>query len=168
MPEHIINQVELCGAIFQNLADQGIEALEPRCINAIIEAATAIKTEIEREPVRATPGMGLSSWLASDDAGLSSKFMASVLCEYWEMGKPIPREFAFPWDPSDFGRCHRFLLACPGAASRLDDLRQHGPVWSAYVDHWEEMTALYLKERPSGQCPKLYELMKRLQREAGA
>lgn len=164
MPEHIINQVELCGAIFQHLADQGIEALEPRCINAVIDAATAIKTEIEREPVRATPGMGLDAWLASDDTGLSSKFMAHVI-----FGKPkVRNEVDFPWDPSDFGRCHRFLMACPDAVMKLHLLRQHGPVWSAYVDHWEEMTALYLEERPSGQCPKLYELMKRLQTEARA
>jgi hypothetical protein len=164
MPEHIINQTELCGAIFQHLADQGIEELEPRCINAVIKAADAIKAECERESVKATAGMGLMEWLASDDTGLSSKFMAHVLC-----GRPkVCDETRFPWDPSDFGRCHRFLEAVPNARESLDAMRQHGPVWAAYVDHWQEMTDLYLAELPTGSCPKLYELMKRLQREAAS
>lgn len=160
MPEHI-NQSELVGAIFQALADQGIEAVDPRHVNACIDAADLIVTEFAREAMKATPGMGLSQWLNSDDTGLSSKFMAHVL-----FGAPKTTDTFYPLDPSDFGRCHRFLLACPGARTNLDAMRQHGPVWAAYVEHWEAMTDLYLEELPTGSCPKLYELMKRLQREA--
>jgi hypothetical protein len=101
------------------------------------------------------------NWLQSGDVGLSSKYMASV-CAY-----PTQARNFHPADPSDFGRCYRFLRAVPEARDNLHRLKDSGAVWAAYVDHWDEMERLYEEEMPTGRAPKLYALMQRLRKECG-
>lgn len=101
-------------------------------------------------------------WLQSGDTGLSSKYMASVCAR---AGNPQSLYPSYPLDPSDFGRCYRFLKAVPEARDNLHKLKDSGAVWSAYVDHWDEMERLYEEEQPTGSAPKLYALMQRIRRE---
>ncbi len=103
----------------------------------------------------------LIEWLQSGDTGLSSKYMAAVCA-----GAGAARNF-YPSDPSDFGRCYRFLKAVPEARENLHKLKDSGAVWAAYVDRWDEMERLYEEEQPTGRGPKLYALMQRLIRECG-
>ena len=113
--------------------------------------------EVDRPKVQASQGMGLQAWLASDDRGLSSDWMAHIM-----FGVPNSRPWgdgAYPHDPSDFGRCYRFLEAVPGARSRLDMMRDSGRIWNAYITHWKMLETLYLEELPSGRCTGLYKLM---------
>lgn len=100
---------------------------------------------------------GVVGWLSGGDTGMSSRWMLQVF-----YGIPMEHEDehgAYPYDPSDFGRCHRFLQAFPNAKKNLDKLRESGPEWSAYIDHWGEMERLYEEERPTEKAPKLYGLM---------
>lgn len=157
-----LSQIELVADIADLLARRGFTHGEPRHINAIIAAADIICAEFNRESVAAHDGMGLAAWLKSDDTGLSSKYMAKVCA-----GGPITRN-EHPYDPHDFGRCYRFLRAVPDARENLHKLRDSGPVWAAYVQHWEEMERLYEEELPTGKAPKLYALMQRLREAAAA
>lgn len=155
-----ITQPDLVCGIVGVLAKAGYKEAEPRIINACIDAANSILQVLERDPVLAKSGMGLVAWLASDDTGLSSVFMARVY-------KGLPTTIAcYPFDPADFGRCSRFLEAVPEARALLPKLAKHGPVWAEYVRRWDEMEALYQEEKPSGKCPKLYEVMQSIQVEA--
>lgn len=151
-----LNQIDLVSGILRLIDKMGVESAAPRVINTIVKAADCIIAECRREPVMATDGMGLSAWLASDDTGMSSKFMAHIIA-----GGPACDE-AYPIDPSDFGRCYRFLGAVPSARKKLAKMTKHGSVWSAYIEHWDEMERLWKEESPSGKAPKLYALMKRL------
>lgn len=105
-------------------------------------------------------GSGLEAWLASDDTGLSSLWMAHICA-----GAQAVRN-EYPHDPSDFGRCYRFLRAVPHARANLHKLKDAGPVWSAYVDNWKEMEHLWEEESPQGMAPKLYSLMQKLRKES--
>lgn len=105
--------------------------------------------------------IGLAKWLGSGDTGTSSLWMAHVLA-----GAPEPEHGeGYPYDPADFGRCYRMLRAVPDHLP-IDRMKASGPVWAAYVDAWPEMERLWEEESPSGRCPKLYELMQKLQDDA--
>ncbi|MBO1916633.1 hypothetical protein J4727_18635 [Providencia rettgeri] len=60
--------------------------------------------------------MGLAAWLASDDVGASSKYMASVLSGHL-------CSTSLPWDGADLGRCIRLLEAVPELASQLHEMK---------------------------------------------
>lgn len=137
---------------------RGIKKLcaESYQLNAITEGATKIVEEFGREKKEAKAAMGMDAWLQSDDTGLSSKAMAMAMFACGNGQKD------YPHDPSDFGRCYRFLEAVPEARSRLTMMRDVSPVWARLVDAWDELTALYLEESPTGVAPKLYARMKEL------
>lgn len=138
MPNFHINQIELVAAISKEVGRQhpGI-GVESRWFNAIIAAANSICDEFEKPVIRATGSMGLTAWLASDDTGMSSLFMASVLT-----GQFTARA-AYPHDPDDLGRCFRLVEAVPELARRIDEMVAYGPHWAAIVGHWDEWLALY-------------------------
>lgn len=146
-----LNQITLVTAIMNECSRQipGLPA-EPRLMNCVIAAANTICAEFAKPIVKASSGMGLTAWLASDDVGMSSKFMASVLTGEFQA------EFAIPYDPSDFGRCVRMIQAVPELAPRIGEMRKHGPMWTAVADKWERWSEMLNEE----QCKALYEEMR--------
>ena len=144
----MISQMELIAAICKELARQGVESLCPRQTNAIIRAANAMIAECERAPVMASPGMGLGAWLASDDVGLSSRYMAGVLS-----GQFSPA-YAHPADSSDFGRCMRLLEAVPELRGKLDLMRDKSPEWSELVANWDRIESM-VKAKDARRASKL-------------
>jgi hypothetical protein len=118
----MINQMELVGAVFQALDRQGVKTLCTRQMSAVIRAVNDIIEECERDVVMTSPGMGLTAWLASDDVGMSSRYMASVL-------GGLSSSYAHPYDLDDFGRCSRLLIAVPEFRQRLGLMRDKSPEW---------------------------------------
>jgi hypothetical protein len=98
-------------------------------------------------------------WLAGGDTGTSSITIWSVMrnCSMPRDRRPGP-----PWDPDDFGRCHRLLETFPAWRSRMPEVAAAHPEWSRLVAAWDELTALYLEELPSGEAPRLYARMEAL------
>lgn len=155
----MISQIKLVNAICQAISEQGDSELLPRQLNAVIQAADDILAELRNPERVAKPGAGLAAWLASDRVGESSRWMAKTLTGYW--GAPWT-EYAYPHDPSDFGRCLGLLDACPELRDRLPEMAATGREWAALVAHWEELEALFLDEVPSRMCPRMYKRMKEL------
>jgi len=99
-------------------------------------------------PNETSAGFGCSShdllvvarWLTGDDTGVSSKYIAAV----WIAGQVIPSKWgdSTPSDAPDLGRCVRLLELAPSIRNVFPVLREASPVWAAYVDHWDELTAL--------------------------
>jgi len=150
----MVSQVELIAAIAKHLDSKGVKDVLPRQMNAIIKAADGIIRELERPFRQADEGAGLDSWLASDDTGLSSVFMASVLGGF-------SRPYAHPYDPGDFGRCVRLLSAVPEFRPRIADMASASPEWKRLVESWDELERLYLEELPTGRAPRCYSLIKK-------
>ncbi len=109
-------------------------------VNVVARAATDIANEAQRPRVMAKPAMGLTQWLASNDTGLSSRYMASVLAD-----PPFKAEFNYPHDGSDFGRCYRMLRAVPELRANFDRLAQCRKPWPALHARWGELEVLYLE-----------------------
>lgn len=161
------SQAHLVAAVFKELDRQMKEdgipkdkrTLEQHQMNAVIEGVDLMLKGIERPAVRATPGMGLKAWLASDDTGLSSRAMAHHI-----MGAYIGDRDrnAFPWDASDFGRCHRFLEAVPEARPLLGRMANVSIVWGHLIGAWDELTALYLEALRTKQGDAFYKRLKAL------
>jgi hypothetical protein len=97
-------------------------------------------------------------WWRSWDTGESSKTIWRVM-----MGQNVTMG-ATPCDPSDFGRCYRLLAAFPAWRERLDEMRKIRG-WSALVDAWPKLEALFVEESPSGQGPKLFAAIQTCARE---
>ena len=159
-----VSQIDLLGAIWKHLAAKHGKTLSlcSRHVNATIAAADDIVREL-RTPVRLTrEGMGLDAWFSSDDTGLSSQYLASVLSDRGLI------ENNHPHDIADFGRCVRLLDAVPELRAKLPRLSdvKHGRVWTAIYEYWAELELLYREEYPSGSCPRCYNLMNQIITEA--
>lgn len=115
---------------------------------------------------RPTPVGQAMAWLQGTDTGVSSKTIWSVMT-----GHPV-ESYSIPYDPADFGRCYRLLQVMPEWRTRLHLVADKYPRWRPFVDHWDELTALYEEElkSPTGMAPRTYELMKQLRepKPAGA
>lgn len=131
----MLNQINLISAICKELEKQGLKSLVPRQYNAVIEAANLVIQECDKQPVMTTAGMGIHAWLASDDVGASSKYMASVL-----RGKHHVN-YAHPHDAADFGRCVRLLDAVPEFRPLVNTMANKSPEWARLVDCWEAAEA---------------------------
>lgn len=163
-------QVELVGAILKELARQsGNEGINSRQMNAVIRAADTIIDELREPHKAASEGMGLLAWLASDDTGISSRYMAYVLAPLAGLPGLLSYGYRnpFPRDPDDFGRCVRLLQAAPELRPHIGELSnpEHGHVWNAIATEWEMLEQWYLEDLPSGKSSRVYN---RLQEMAAA
>ena len=146
-----LNQITLVTDIMAALSRQvpGLPA-EPRLMNCVISAANSICEEFAKPIVKASAGMGLTDWLGSDDVGMSSKFMASVLTGQFKA------EFAIPYDPDDLGRCIRMIQAIPELKDQIHLMCSHGTMWTAVANNWERWSDMYQESR----WENLYDEMK--------
>ncbi len=103
-------------------------------------------------------------WIAGGDTGTSSKTI-------WAVMQMVEPEYAsVPSDPSDFGRCYRLLKLIPEWREGLSLVSRRYPEWTALVEHWDELTALYEDELVNGpknkhgdrMAQKTYDRMKEL------
>lgn len=98
-------------------------------------------------------------WLAGGDTGTSSITIWSVMTG---CSMPRGRRPSVPHDPDDFGRCHPLLELFPAWRERLPEVGARHPDWAGLVGAWDELTALYLEELPSGRAPRLWARMQAL------
>ena len=98
-------------------------------------------------------------WFMGGDTGISSETIM-YFCVTGDLPK---RRSCPPSDPSDFGRCHRLIEEFPQIKKEFRRIKTYSQQWGRLIDHWDELTALYLEEKASGSCPKLYKRMKELQ-----
>ena len=157
-----LDQMRLVTEILSLLKGHGITTVQVRHINAVIDAANRICDEFGRPDRIAAPGSGLIAWACSDEVGMSSVFMARRLAPLAGLqfpGHRIPDEPAYPYDPSDFGRCMGLLDAVPELRLHIAKMAEYGKVWAAYVEHWDALETLF-----GENAPKLYARMKELQR----
>lgn len=132
----MLNQINLITAVCNELEKQGVSSdMVPRQFNAVIRAVNSIIAEMEKKPVFTTPGMGLQAWLDSDDTGLSSLYMASVLGDF-------SRPYAHPADIGDFARCLRLLKAVPEFAAKVHLMRDKSEQWAKLVDSWDAIESM--------------------------
>lgn len=79
-------------------------------------------------------------WLMSDDTGMSSQTIFSVMTR---TKSRLP--YGTPLDADDFGRCHRLLNKFPEWRERLNEVALLLPEWGPLVREWSRLTELYLK-----------------------
>jgi hypothetical protein len=105
---------------------------------------------------RASAEGDIQAWLRNGDTGISSLTIANALAR-------VPSNyFDVPHDPDDFGRCYRLLKVMPGWRARLNEVAAQFPDWKPLVAAWDELTALYEQELPSGTAPRLYKRIQEL------
>lgn len=102
------------------------------------------------------------AWLLGPDTGVSSRTLCAVM-----LGQPVTSKLGAmePSDPDDFGRCHRLLTLIPEWRVRLGEVADAYPRWRGLVDNWDELTALYLEELPTGKAPRCYKLIQQCRRD---
>lgn len=99
-------------------------------------------------------------WLRGPDTGTSSKTICGVMIGNRYVHGNV--HHGPPRDPDDFGRCYRLLRAFADWRPRLPEVAAAYPEWAGLVAAWDEFTALYEEERPSGKAPRLWERMREL------
>lgn len=123
-----------------------------------ISMSTAIMSQFDRlhkncaptwtEPINETPlektvAQNANWWALHGEQGSSSKtmfnhFVVGTDVRPLELDRPCA-----PSDPDDFKRCYKLLQAVPQWKQRLFELKTISPVWSALVDNWDKLTAMY-------------------------
>ena len=149
---HQINQIALISAISKELCRQVPGLTVDHRYNTIIQAANLIVKEFARKQVVGLKGVGLNAWLASDDVGASSRYMAAMLTG------SCSAEHAYPRDVDDFGRCVRMIEAVyqEGAKVPLDPMLNCGPHWTMVTTNWLSWEMMYKAE----QLTELQEAMR--------
>jgi hypothetical protein len=134
----LVSQIDLVAGIIAHLAEeQGVETMTQRQMNSIIVASTDITNAFDRDDILATKGMGLSKWLASDDTGLSSCFVAGAITQ------KFVRQVAYPFDADDFGRIIRMFEAIDEPTSRISELAGTCPEWNELIKVWPQAEKEY-------------------------
>lgn len=100
----------------------------------------------------------IAEWGTGDDTGLSSRYLARLALDH------NTKQVEYPRDPSDFGRCMRFMeLLQPAERNHVfAKAKNKSGQWNGLIGVWDQAVALYKAEWPTGKCPKLYKLMKDL------
>jgi len=99
-------------------------------------------------------------WLQHGEHGSSSEFMYSVLS-----GARSIHSGSFPYDPSDFKRCHGLLEMVPEWRNKLDMLKPASKTWSKLVDNWDKLTEMLKEQMITGKSNGMYEFMHSLRSE---
>lgn len=147
-----VDQIALVAAMSNELTNQNPKLpFESALYNKIIEAANMIVDECNRERVYSTSGMTPSEWLSSDDVGLSSRYMITVLAN---IGHPMA-DGDTPSDADDLGRCIRMVEACTLEAE-IPRLFEMGDNWKRIAENWEKLKVLYDTE----QFKEIYSFLK--------
>jgi hypothetical protein len=111
----------------------------------------------------------LLRWVVGGDTGSSSLAIWAAYMDVPEYESGF--HGAVPWDPSDFGRCHRLLMLLPVPERKiaLDKTAKAYPRWVPMVREWDKLTALFTaKDGSTGtEYPELYDLLHKLRRERG-
>lgn len=99
-------------------------------------------------------------WMMGPDTGISSKTICAVMtgCDTTGIWCDVPH------DPADFGRCYRLLKSFPEWRGFMYQVAERFKEWGPLVAAWDELTALYEEELPTGKgkAPKLYARMQTL------
>ena len=90
-------------------------------------------------------------WYTGGDTGISSETIFEVMT-----GIPVKRRDV-PYDPDDFGRCHRLLKIFPLWKSRLHEVAERFPKWKPLIDNWDQLESLYVSKDET-----MYEYMRGL------
>lgn len=149
-----VSQIGLMSDIQQMLGEKYPHIkLNTRQFNTVLQVSATLADSLNKPTQRAEEGMGITAWLASDDVGMSSKFMAHVLV-------PLPGapEHAHPYDPADFQRCRKLLLAVPELVERLPKMAEQSEIWAGLVEDWDKICELI----DAGNGEEAYELIQRL------
>jgi len=79
------------------------------------------------------------AWLVSDDTGVSSL----TLCACF-LGVTRKDYKSHPGDPSDFGRCKRFLATLDPDDKKcaLQKVKELSPEWEALAENWDYLEGL--------------------------
>ncbi|WP_314190013.1 hypothetical protein [Yersinia massiliensis] len=136
MKSYKLNQISLIAVITKEMNRQCVNIPTDNRMNAVIAAVNSICAEYAREPIVITPAMGLGSWLASDEVGLSSKYMASILSS-----KFVAR-YAHPNDANDFIRCIGLIKAVPELEDKIPLMYGESHEWSCIAANWHSWKLL--------------------------
>lgn len=125
----------------------GIISNKEKSIGGSVNKHASKKTgrvpKVEKYKLTESELWDLSAWLLSNDTGASSKFMAAVAIA---AGKFDPRlRLDYPYDAPDLGRCVRLIEKVPSIKKFFPSIRLVSPEWEAYIEHWDELTALWHK-----------------------
>ena len=98
-------------------------------------------------------------WMVSGDTGISSETLA---CKALGIKRKGHFSDDAPYDPADFGRCHRLLQKIPELRAMAFPKLRRDKRWQGLIRNWDHLTDTYLHELPSGSCPILYGMMRKL------
>ena len=106
-------------------------------------------------------------WMQGRDTGISSMTICCTIAGFmW----PMHHYPDVPHNPSDFGRCYRFLNLFPDFKPQLHKVAERFPEWIPFVREWDKLTEMYEVALASKAktAPVMYQFMKELEKEAVA
>ena len=100
-------------------------------------------------------------WLASDNTGMSSQFMAFTAIEI------KPKYTSHPYDPSDLNRCILLVEEVPEIKEKFNIIAKSSKEWGAVINNWDALVSLFHSEVGENwskglSAPLTYNEMKRL------
>ena len=98
-------------------------------------------------------------WIVSGDTGISSETMWAAINGVENHWKGVPH------DPSDFGRCYRYVNTCCITREQMEIVKIYHPPFTPFIDNWDNICKLYESEQ-HGRMVKTYDYIKSLLEES--
>lgn len=103
--------------------------------------------------------VAIAQWFADDDTGTSSQTIAVIAMGAKKVGKA---RMDAPHDPDDFGRCLRLVKRVPELREHFARIGKTVKAFAGILDNWDELVAIYERDRPTGRSQDLYRRIKEL------
>jgi len=134
--EYFLSNKELNDLFVDKLKDEGYEipAHEKAYFNNHL---TLIHKVVGSKVIEDEYNIGLLAWLASENTGMSSLFLATYLTPEIKA-----TEYSTPSDFHDFKRCLNLIRAVPLFESQLPTLARDFPVWALLIENWSKIAKL--------------------------
>ena len=84
-----------------------------------------------------------NAWIDSDDTGISSETIWSVMTGRKFFPGRLGWRGATPSDADDFGRCYRLIEKIPMWRKRLPEVAKVYPRWATIVREWDRLSGLH-------------------------
>lgn len=92
-------------------------------------------------------------WYTKCERGTSSENI------FFRMTGRKTEDVAHPHDLSDFRRCYLLLKVIPEYRTRISEMKDVSPIWSALVDNWDKLTELFEEQVKTGKDAGAHDLL---------
>ena len=125
------------------------------------------KQDILKKEILDGEYMNLDEWIIKGEIGISSKTIWAVMKGVVTNTRRLNsfENYDIPYDPDDFKRCYYLVRDCH-LKKRLNEIVKVFPAWKPYIENWDKLEMMLIKELATKKSSGMYEFMNELEKQS--